>query len=377
MKVFSGVIAITLLAISGCAPGAPPAATAPPPATAPPRADASNPQLAAVMASARQEGKIVLSGPTAEVWRKALSAFRDDYPEIQVEYNGGDSRDFWPKLAQERNGGQYLWDVRIGGPDPQVFDARDSGMLDPVRPLLFLPEVVDESKWLGGWDGFYADLGKQYLPGFLAQVSRTAYLNTSLVSPQDVTTEQDFLDPRWKGKIVLQDPRGGAGLAILTTFLVVHGEEFVRSLLRQDLIVSGDNRQIAEWLVRARYPIAVGVRSSDLLTFFQQGLGQDVKPITAMRAQAFSVGSGGIMLINRAPHPNAAKLFINWLLTQRIQQQVSQAVVDNSRRVDVPPADPNATPDPSKMSTYVQHQTEELLPARRRAQQIAAEVLGR
>jgi ABC-type Fe3+ transport system substrate-binding protein len=371
MKVFSGVVGIILLAIGACAPAAPP------PATAPPRGEASNPQLAAVVGSARQEGKIVISGPTAEVWRKAISAFHDDYPEVQVEYNGGDSRDFWPKLAQERSGAQFLWDVRIGGPDPQVFDARDSGMLDPVRPLLFLPEVVDESKWLGGWDGLYADRGKQYLPGFTGQVSRTAYLNTSLVSPQDVTTEEDLLDPRWKGKIVLQDPRGGAGLAILTTFLVVDGEDFVRALLRQDLIVSSDNRQIAEWLVRARYPVAIGVRSSDLLTFFQQGLGQEVKPITGMRAQSFSVGSGGIQLINRAPHPNATKLFINWLLTQRVQQQITQAVVDNSRRLDVPPGDPNTIPDPSKMSTYVAHQTEELLPARRQAQQIAAEVLGR
>jgi ABC-type Fe3+ transport system substrate-binding protein len=350
----------------------------PPPAVATLRpTEASNPQLAELVASARQEGKVSVSGPTAEVWRKALSAFQDDYPGIRVEYTGGDSRAFWPKLAQERSGDQYLWDLRIGGPDPQVFDARDSGLIDPVRPLLFLPEVVDESKWSGGWDAFYADSGKQYLPGFLGSVSKAAYLNTALASPEEVKSEHDLLDPRWKGKIVIQDPRGGAGLAIVTTFLQAHGEPFVRALLSQDLIVSGDNRQIAEWLVRARYPIAVGVRTSDLVTFFQQGLGQDVKPIAGMRAHALSIGSGGIQLINRAPHPSAAKLYINWLLTQRTQQMITQTVLDNSRRVDVPPGDPDATPDPTKMSLYVAHQTEELLPARRKAQQIAAELLGR
>jgi ABC-type Fe3+ transport system substrate-binding protein len=368
---FLARVAVALVLLSACAP------SAPPPATAPAKADASHPQLAEVVANAKLEGKVSISGPTAEVWRKSLSAFHDDYPEIQVEYTGGDSRDFWPKLAQERNGNQYLWDVRIGGPDPQVFDARDSGVLDPIRPLLFLPEVVDESKWVGGWDGFYADVGKQYLPGFLASVSKTAYLNARLVSPQDVKSEQDLLDPRWKGKIVIQDPRGGAGLAFLTTFLEVDGEAFVRALLSQDVVVSGDNRQIAEWLVRGRYPIAVGVRSYDLLPFFQQGLGQDVKPVEGMRAQALSIGSGGIQLMNRAPHPSSAKLFVNWVLTQRIQQRITQAVQDNSRRLDVPPGDPERVPDPNQMGAYVANQTEELLPTRRKAQQIAGELLNR
>ena len=45
-----------------------------------------------------------------------------------------------------------------------MFQARDEGALDPVRPLLVLPEVADESKWFGGFDGLYADKEKQYLP---------------------------------------------------------------------------------------------------------------------------------------------------------------------------------------------------------------------
>lgn len=327
------------------------------------------------MAAAKQERKVVVSGPVSPLWRDQLSTFTKDYPDIQVEYTGGNSRDFWPKLDQERRGGQYLSDVRIGGPDPQVFDGMKHGVLDPVRPLLALSDVADESKWLGGWDAFYADRARQYLPGFLADVSHPIYVNRELVPEAKLNTEKDLLDPAYKGKIVLQDPRGGAGLGFLTTFLKVDGEDFVRQLLAQQPVVSGDNRQIAEWLVRGNYPAAVGLRNYDLLVFQQQGLGKSVVPATGVKAEPLSIGSGGIQLINKRPHPNATQLFVNWLLTAKVQQSLTKAVQQNSRRLDVPPGAPDEVADPNKMDQYVAHQTEDLLPLRQQAAKLAGAAL--
>src|ERR671932_356630 len=54
------------------------------------------------MAAARQEGKLALSGPPGQLWRDALLTFERDYPEIKVEFTGQNSRDFWPRVAQER-----------------------------------------------------------------------------------------------------------------------------------------------------------------------------------------------------------------------------------------------------------------------------------
>jgi iron(III) transport system substrate-binding protein len=328
-----------------------------------------------VVAAAKQEKKVVVSGPASPLWRTALTDFQKDDPDIEVEYNGGDSRDFWPRLEQERKGGQYPGDVRIGGPDPQVFAAIQTGVLDPVRPLLILPEVNDESKWLGGWQAFYADKAAKYLPGFLADVSKPVYVNRDALPEPQLQTEQDLLKPDYKGKIVLQDPRGGTGLGFLTTFLKVDGEPFVRQLLAQNLTVSGDNRQIAEWIVRSRNPVAIGLRNYDLLVFQQQGLGQNVKSVDGVKAQPLSIGSGGIQFLNRAPQPKATQVLVNWLLTAKVQKSLTTAVQQNSRRLDVAPGAPDEVVDPKNLDQYVAHQTEELLPLREQAVKIAAEML--
>lgn len=379
MKLFLCLVGVTVALVAACAPASVPATTVPTAssqasATAAAGGDASA-ELASTYAAAKAEGTVTISAPASPLWRQALTSFEQDYPGIQVEYNEADSRDYWPKLAEERQAGQYLWDVRIGGPDPQVYAAMKNGTLDPVRPLFFLPEVTDASKWRGGFDGLFADDAKQYLPGFLASTSPPIWINTDGLPDGAITSELDLTNPEWKGKIVIQDPRGGAGLGFIASFLKVDGEDYLRNLLNQDLIVSGDNRQIAEWLVRDTYPIAIGARNYDLIPYQQQGLAQDVKPVTTVHAVPLSIGSGGIQLINHQPHPNATKLFVNWLLTQKTQSMLVQTIQDNSLRTDVQPGDPSTYPDPSKMDTYVAHQTEGMLTLRTQAAQMAADVL--
>jgi hypothetical protein len=66
---------------------------------------------------------------------------------------------------------------------------------------------------------------------------------------------------------------------------------------------------------------------------------------------------------------------VNWLLTQKEQERIAKAVETNSRRLDVPPGDMSELLEPSQMAQYVPHQYEELLPTRRRAQQLAAELI--
>ncbi|HLH22289.1 MAG TPA: extracellular solute-binding protein [Chloroflexota bacterium] len=328
------------------------------------------------VAAAKQEGTLVLSGPPGQLWRDGLLLFEKDYPGIKVELTGQNSRDYWPRVFQERAAGQYLWDLRVGGPDPQVFQARDGGALDPVRPLLVLPEVTDESKWFGGFDGLYADAAKQYLPAFIAQSSPTAYVNRGVVSEADLSSDRQLVEPRWRGKIAIADPAGGAGLGTLTTLLAAYGEDYVQDLLsKQDLAVTGDNRQLAEWVVRGRYPIGIGVTDDELLLFQQQGLTFDVRGLGG--ARKLSLGFGGIQLMNRAPHPNAAKVFANWLLTRDTQARLAPLVEFNSRRTDVPPVSPADALDPSHLQDYVPHQYEELLPTRQRAQQLGKDLLAK
>ncbi|HEY7061924.1 MAG TPA: extracellular solute-binding protein [Chloroflexota bacterium] len=363
-------------------PAAAPAASKPVAGAAPAPAGITSDQAAApegwdqLVVAAKQEGRLVFSGPPGELWRKGLAeAFQAQYPEINVDYDGGNSRDFWPRVFQERQGGQYLWDLRVGGPDPQVYQARDEGVLAAVKPLLVLPEVTDDSRWFGGFDAIFADKEHTYLPGFEAFVDTAVWLNKDVVPPAQFHRDLDILNPQWKGKIVLQDPRGGAGLGLTTVLYVKHGEQFIRDLFsQQDIVVTGDGRQQAEWVVRGRYPIAIGLNNDVLALLEQSGVKANVDSVEE-GAWGMSIGFGGIQLLNRAPNPNAAKLYVNWLLTQPAQAQLAELVRANSRRTDVPAIDPSRAVDASRLPEYVPHQLEEYLAPRQQVQELARELL--
>ena len=68
---------------------------------------------------------------------------------------------------------------------------------------------------------------------------------------------------------------------------------------------------------------------------------------------AWNHGAGGVMLLEGAPHPNAAKVYINWLLSRSTQERLAKAIGDNSRRTDVAPADLRTFPDPKRLHQYI------------------------
>jgi len=86
-----------------------------------------------------------------------------------------------------------------------------------------------------------------------------------------------------------------------------------------------------------------------------------------------SGGTGTVALFNRAPHPNAAKVLVNWLLTQEGQVAVSKQTGYNSRRTDVPPVSPSTVVEPGK--TYPQVESEENYHFFLRAMEISKELI--
>ena len=143
---------------------------------------------------------------------------------------------------------------------------------------------------------------------------------------------------------------------------------------RHEFVKTSNNRQQVEWVIRGRYPIGIGVLPDELLAFQQQGLNFNVQPLRE-GAVGLSVGFGGVQLMNRAHHPNAARVFINWLLQQKVQSDLAQALKTNSRRLDVPPGDPAAVIDLNRIQDYVPHQYEEHLELRRRTIELAMKLL--
>jgi ABC-type Fe3+ transport system substrate-binding protein len=131
------------------------------------------------------------------------------------------------------------------------------------------------------------------------------------------------------------------------------GDEFIRRLAVDQQPVLTDNlRQMAEWVVRGRYPIGVGIGELAFAPFRAEGLGQDVKSPNA-RIVPVITGNGVLYLMDRAPHPNAARVFVNWLLSRETQAQWSQVTAANSRRLDVPAGNPELKPDQARAANYL------------------------
>jgi ABC-type Fe3+ transport system substrate-binding protein len=364
MKISTWLGLTLALLVVACAPSpAAGPAPAPAPAASAPQQPAS--QAAApsgwdqLVSAAEQEGRLVVSGAPGESWRAALTSFQNDYPKITVDYSGFNSRDFYPRLRQERDAGLHAWDVRVGGAASLEFDAKNEGITDPVRPLLILPEVTRQDAWLGGFDNIFLDREGRFIPAFLAYELKGIYANRDFVPEAEISSSEQLTDPKWKGKLVVQDPRGGSGLVTLASFVKAYGEDWVRDLLtKQDAVVTGDNRQQAEWVARGRYPIAVGFDVAMLADFQRQGVGINVQPLER-GVKRWTNGFGSIHAINQRPHPNATQLFANWLLTRAAQERVVEATQLNSARLDVRPGNPDLVIDPAILDQYLNVSREE------------------
>jgi iron(III) transport system substrate-binding protein len=331
----------------------------------------------ATVAAAEKEGEVDIAGPPGESFREAIVAgFGRQYPKIKVELLGARGGEKVARIVRERQAGVYGWDLYISGPTSALAAFKPIGALDPLKPALILPEVTNDKEWIGGFASGWADTGKKLFYAFGGTLAGdNIYLNRDLIAGDELKSARDLLDPKWTGKIVIQDPRAeGKGLTDMLVISLAYGDELVENLLRnQKLAVTRDRRQLVEWLVRGRYPIAMGLNEYILVRFQKKGVGKNVTAVEDPKTIIYwASGSSGIGLFNRAPHPNAAKVYINWLLSRRGQLDWVKTQT-NSRRTDVPPFEPKSAMRAGH--TYHNIQAEDMIPQRRRIQQLAKDLL--
>jgi iron(III) transport system substrate-binding protein len=254
---------------------------------------------------------------------------------------------------------------------------RPAGVWDPVRPLITKPDVLDDKVWNGGFDGGWPDIEKKWAYAFANDKARSVWINPSQVQPGEIKSFKDLVDPKWKGKIIIADPRTeGRGYWPMTTVRITRGKEaddMVRFLLNdQEPLIHSDARQMTELMARGRYAIGIGAVDEQMIVDFQsQGVGKDLQ---AIDNEDWTYVSGtNIWLVNRAPHPNAAKLFVNWLLTKDAQELWSKETMTNSRRVDV--AIGSAERAPERGKKYVQIDAEDVIPVIDETRALITEVL--
>ncbi|MSP37800.1 MAG: extracellular solute-binding protein [Deltaproteobacteria bacterium] len=284
-------------------------------------AESWNVEWEKTLAAAKKEGEISFYG--SQGYEKIFEIFQKRYPEIKVTSNTiRQGSEHGQAVMLERRAGKYIVDLFINGVVTPIQIFLKANILEPIRPQLILPEVVDESKW---WSGkhHYADPEAKYIFVFQGNVhgGENAY-NTKLVNPKEFKSYWDFLDLKWKGKIVVYDVNRVSTVAHSLRFLFNHpdlGAEFVRRFFSEmDLTYSRDARQMNDWLGAGKFPLSFFV--TDIEDAAKQGLPVKVFDPGQFKEGAFvGPSQGGITLFKNAPHPNATKVAINWLLSREGQ----------------------------------------------------------
>jgi len=316
-----------------------------------------------VLEEAKKEGVVAVAGPPGADARIALTdGFQKAYPGIAVEYTGATGSLASARLLRERRAKRFLVDVHIGGTTTMLTTLRPEGAMEPLKPALILPSSIDSTKWLKGRLDFSDDEEKYNLV-FTSAVKVPLAVNPKLMKDEKIHSFKDLLDPKWAGKIAMRDPTGaGPGLATVTHWYAhpALGPAFIRDLfVKQKMSLSRNDGQLLEWVSRGRY--AVVIAPSELAASEMQKKGIKIELVGADQLKEGSyltAAFGSVALIDSAPHPNAATVYINWLLSREAQIAWSEASGYPSRRLDVPKDKVNALSVPKEGHEYQENYRE-------------------
>jgi iron(III) transport system substrate-binding protein len=330
---------------------------------------------AETVAAAKKEGVIACGCPVHPGSRAfLLSQWAKDYPDIKLEFTGAKLPEWPARVEAERAAGQFLWDAMFTGPGPEIYRLAGTGVLDPLLDHVILPDIKDPNTW-GGWESAFYDKERKRMLSFWQDLT-TPFFNAALVPPKEIEDNglKVLLDPKYKGKIVWWDPRvGGSGSNAAMMIYLKLGEEGLRKVMvDQEPIFVRDATQIAERLVRGTSAISLGPSLDEpLAPFIKAGLKFDIRPFGNSENVAYASTSYAIAsILNRPAHPNAAKVFINWLLSKPVQIGLGKAANGRSRRTDVPlPAQVTIPIKPG--AKYINVQREEFLDQRQEVIKLA------
>jgi iron(III) transport system substrate-binding protein len=296
----------------------------------------SDKEWAALVEAAKKEGKVVVAGSPDPVMRNDIIpkfAARFGFP---IEFIAGRSSQIVSRVETERASGIYSIDVYLAGPDTSANELYQNKLIDPLKPLLVLPEVVDGSKWKNG-KVWFADPQEQFVVRPFSSVASLLFINTDQVKPEEMRHIKDLLKPNWRGKISAEDPTTtGSGANMAARLYSQVGEDFVKQLyIHQKVVRTRERRQMTDWLARGTHPICLNCREDDVRPLVKEGF--KIVEIFEMGGIPGTVNGSPWMLsvANRAPHPKAAQVFANWILSKEGLEIYARGYGSAALRTDI------------------------------------------
>jgi iron(III) transport system substrate-binding protein len=293
------------------------------------------------MTAAKKEGRVVVWGPPGELIREAMTReFKKAHPDISIEYSGARGGEQAVRIKAERDGGVYSVDVLLSGTTTAMIQMKPMGALDPIEPALVLPEVVNTKHWRDNRLEF-ADPATRTDMVFSTMLKTPLIFNPKVAKAEQLDELQKLLDPQWKNKFVINDPLpSGSGNVTFRWIWRVMGPEkaidYYRRLRANAAVADRDQRRQIEWVAQGKYAFLLAPSDGVLGQLLGRGLKVGIVPEFKDYGTYVTASFGSAMLINRAPHPNAAIVFLNWVLSKEGQTAWSKAMDHVSRRLDIP-----------------------------------------
>jgi iron(III) transport system substrate-binding protein len=295
--------------------------------------------------AAEQEGQLVLYAQSGfgEMFEK--SDFQKKFPKIKVVLVSARGAELVSRIMAERRAGKSIADVGIDFGNDSPWNLYQAKVLEPVPSVFFLPEVGDTSAW---WQGKhqYIDPEGKFIFVYAGVPQYFVSYNKNLVNREEFKSYWDLLNPKWKGKITAFDPQSSGYGATAARFFYHHpdlGPKFLRRFYREmDVTIYRQIPQGEDWLATGKFALCL-CRHQSIGEAMQQGLPVDEINIHGLKeAPGLGSNSQTLILLNKAPHPNAARLFINWFLSKEGQTDFQNASANgpegalSSLRMDVP-----------------------------------------
>lgn len=323
-------------------------------------------ERAQLVAAAEKEGEIdFFSQPNLAARDFIAATWAKAFPHIKLSITATEGSQIVGRVRIERQSQKYLWDVMMTG-STIGFALAKEGFLDPVLPELRDPEVSDPAIW-GGWDQAFVDTAKTDVFSTNLALKSPVY-NALKLSPDRVAQEglRILFDPALKGKIYWHEP-GVPGPGQQFAFYLARRfseNDLRRFVLEQQPVFVSDQNQVIEALAHGAAWVGLGPGNSHALMepYIKAGVPIDLRKFgNSPDLNDITLGGSTFWVMKNRPHPNAARLFINWFLSKDVQTGFAQATEQNSRRRDVPSvADADGTPLPG--ARYVAPQEEANMP---------------
>ena len=295
--------------------------------------------------AAQAEGKVntFLCCPLGREGEKTLIPTFEKKFKVKVINSTGRSSQQRQKIGAERRAGRFTLDVWAGGPSLSNINLVKKGILRPLRPLFIHPDLVDESKWWGGKMAWF-DAEEKYQLMMVADGGHSDIgYNTKLVNPAEFESYWDLLKPKWKGKLVMFDPRvgGGGGDNVFLYFNKDLGPKFIQKLLTEmKVFFLTDARKIADLVANGAFAMAPFRGGREFVKLKKLGLPVEPEfPKVLKEGVALSSSGAGLFAVSNPPHPNAQKLFVNWLLSREGQSLLQKDMGSDSLRIDIDKSD--------------------------------------